>query len=130
MVATLACHHSRVTYTKQNRPPIQLNHRMLHLHLVALLFMILALLATISNTLPTKKPTDGKTEPQTAAAQLLKLACQKAEKLKQEEKAHELSRQEMLVQEKDGPRHDRKWATTKKIKKGSSTKKESSKSGS
>ena len=105
----------------QNRLSTQLNFEMLRLKSIALLSVFFGLFVSISRSIPTQNPTEVATDPKTAAAQILKLACEKAEKLKQDKKAKGDSRKEMPIQEKDAPRHDRKWATSKKTKKESST---------
>ena len=91
---------------------------MLLLQFMTLLLVLLPLLAAASNALRTEKPADVKKEPETVAGQLLKLACEQVEKDQQEKDVHGLSRKEMTVQEKDGHRHDRKWATEEKTKQG------------
>jgi len=90
---------------------------MLRLQFITVLLILLPLLAAASSALPTEKPADVKKGPETVAGQILKLACEQAQ---QERDVQELSRKEMPVQEKDGPRRDRKWATEKKTKQGNS----------
>ena len=90
---------------------------MLRLQLITVLLVLLPLLAAASSALPTEKPADVKKEPETVAGQILKLACEQAQ---QERDAQAFYRKEMPVQEKDGLRHDRKWATEEKIKEGNS----------
>ena len=108
-----------MTISRQLFPPgaiSQIAFQMLRLQLITFL-VLLPLLAVASNPRPTEKPADVKKEPETVAGQILKLACEQAQ---QERDAQELYRKEMPVQEKDGPRHDRKWATDKKTKEGNS----------
>ena len=94
---------------------------MLRLQFITVLLLLLPLLAAASSAVPTEKPADVQKEPETVAGQILKLACEQAQ---QERDAQELFKKEMPVQENDGPRHDRKWATEQK------TEKENSKDGS
>lgn len=78
--------------------------------------LISLLLATTVYNLPVNSDTETK-DPQTVAGKLLKLALKEADRLKErKQEVEEFERKGMVVQKKDGLRHDRAWALSKKKK--------------
>ena len=71
---------------------------------------------SLATAFPTDKKQDSSNSPQTSAGKLLKLALEKAEKLKQEQWTYK-ARHGLKVQKQDGPRHDREWARQRKSNK-------------
>ena len=80
------------------------------------LFLLITFLLTITAIgLPTDSNALSENSPQTVTAKLLQLVFEEAERIRQREiPTKEVERERMGIQEKDGPRHDRAWAISKK----------------